>query len=117
MGQYFLIVNLDRREYLDPWKLGCGAKLLEIAANPCLNVLAFLLRQSSETGGGDIRKAYRNAGRWAGDRLAIVGDYDASGLYQACRDGAYVEISQEIRDEWNDFIEWEELKIRVLEAA
>lgn len=117
MGQYFFVVNLDRREYLAPLQLGCGAKLLEIAANPCLNVLAFLLRQSSETGGGDIRKPYANAGRWAGNRIAIVGDYDESGIFTQCCKGQYREISGEIREEWNDFIELEDLKISEAIAA
>ena len=111
MGQYFVIVNLDKKEYLDPSSLGCGLKLLEIAANDCLNVLAFLLRQSSEWGGGDIRKPYRNAGRWAGDRIAIIGDYDDSGIWQQCLNGVYREISLEIREEWNDFIDIARLKI------
>ncbi|MBP7936882.1 MAG: hypothetical protein KA354_19750 [Phycisphaerae bacterium] len=111
MGQYFVIVNLDKQEYLDPSSLGCGSKLLEIAANDCLNVLAFLLRQSSEGGGGDIHKPYHNAGRWAGDRIAIVGDYDESRIWQRCVDGLYREVSQKIREEWNDFIEIPRLKI------
>ena len=84
MGQHFYIVNLDRREYLDPLNLGGGMKLWEIAANPCLNVLAFLLRQSSGGGGGDTQKPYVHAGRWAGDRIAIVGDYDESEIFQQC---------------------------------
>lgn len=110
-GQYFYIVNLDQREYLNPMNLGGGMKLLEIAGNPCLNVLAFLLRQSSETGGGDIHKPYANAGRWAGNRIAIIGDYDESGIFILCSKGLYEEISDEIREEWNDFIELEDLKI------
>jgi len=30
MGQYFLILNLDKKEYLHPHKLGSGYKLWEI---------------------------------------------------------------------------------------
>lgn len=111
MGQYFYIVNLDKREYLDPLEIGCGMKLWEIAANPCLNVLALLLRQSSEGGGGDIRKPYASAGRWAGDRLVIVGDYDESKIFNACEKGEYREVTPEIRDDWNDFIEIGNLKV------
>ena len=104
MGQYFYIVNLDRKEYLDPINLGGGMKLLEIASNPCLAVLALLLRKSNETGGGDIHKPYANAGRWAGERIVIVGDYDESGIFQQCDRGEYREITAEIRDDWNDFV-------------
>lgn len=110
MGQYFYIVNLDKCEYLDPLNLRAGMKLWEICANSCLNVLGFLLRQSSETGGGDIRKEYTNAGRWANDRIVVVGDYDESDIFNIAGND-YKEISQEIKNEWNDFIELSELKI------
>ena len=111
MGQYFYIVNLTKREYIDPHRLDCGLKLIEIVASDLLNVLGLLLRQSSETGGGDIQKDYRTAGRWAGNRIAIVGDYDASGIYQRARAG-FEEISREIIDDSNDFVEMKAEKLR-----
>ena len=105
MGQYFYIVNLTKREYIDPHRLDCGLKLIEIVANDLLNVLGRLLRQSSETGGGDIQKKdYRTAGRWAGNRIVIVGDYDASGIYERARKG-FEDISREIIDDFNYFVE------------
>lgn len=104
MGQYFYIVNLDKKEYLHPHNLGHGLKLWEICMNPCLNVLGFLLRQSSEGGGGDINKDYKFAGHWAGNRIVVVGDYDESKLYDKANK-QFKEISQEIRKEWNDFCE------------
>lgn len=110
MGQYFLIVNLTKKEYLDPHNLGGGLKLWEICANSVLNVLGFLLRKSSEGGGDDIQKDYKNAGRWAGDRIVVIGNYDKSKLYDKARQ-EFTEITAEIREEWNEFIELEELKI------
>jgi len=110
MGQYFLVVNLDKKEYLHPHKLDCGLKLWEICANNCLNILGFLLRKSSEGGGGDIQKDYKNAGRWAGDRLVVVGDYDGSKLYDKASK-EFKEITDEIKKKWNDFIELSDLKI------
>ena len=103
MGQYFKIVNLDKREYLDPHKLGMGLKLYEICANRGSGVLPFLLRKSDETGGGDIHKDYRYAGRWAGDRIVVIGDYDSSKLYDQL--DSYTDISNEVRREFEDFIE------------
>lgn len=71
--------------------------------------LIFLCRKSSEGGGGDIQKDYKHAGRWAGDRIVVIGDYDSSKLYQKART-CFQEISKEIIGEWNDFIELDRLK-------
>ena len=111
MGQYFLIVNLDKKEYLHPHKLDCGLKLWEICANSCLNVLGLLLRKSDEGGRGDIQKEYKSAGRWAEDRLVVIGDYDESNLYEKANH-EFTEITDDIKEEWNDFIELFELKIK-----
>lgn len=75
MGQYHMIVNLDRHEYIYPHAFGDGAKLHEFgaSANGTMVALAILLAvswQSEE----DARQEW--TGRWAGDRLVIVGDED-----------------------------------------
>ena len=114
MGQYFVAVNLDRREFVHPWQVGSGAKLWEICANPMAGALAYLLRQSSQTGGGDIAdpESAEHAGRWAGDRVILVGDYDDSGFYQrACEE--FSDISIPLAEEYNRFIDLDELKLRV----
>ncbi len=41
-------------------------------------------------------------GRWAGDRVALVGDYDASGLYKQAK--SFTNISEQLVEEWNRFI-------------
>jgi len=110
MGQYFLIVNLDKKEYLHPHKMGSGLKLWEICASNMGRVLPFLLRQSNETGGGDIQKEYKTAGRWAGNRITVVGDYDESGLFDKARN-EFKDISNEVRKEFDDFIELKDLKL------
>ena len=76
MGQYFLIVNLDRKEYIDPPL----KKLWEIAANPEIGgVLAYLLATDNPDGTGLYLKWMNNElkwfGKWCGDRIALVGDY------------------------------------------
>lgn len=109
MGQYFVIVNLDKKECIHPHSMSCGAKLWEICANNICRVLPFLLRQSNEGGGGDIQKDYKHAGRWANDRIVVVGDYDESKLYEEA--STYRDIGKEIRAEFNDFIEVDECKI------
>lgn len=111
MGQYFMLVNLDKREYIHPHDVGHPAKLWEICANNLGGVLLFLLRQSDEGGGGDICKDYPAAGRWAGDRITVVGDYDSSNLYDTAR-REYTDISGAVRDDWNDFIKIDHHKLR-----
>jgi len=123
MGQYFKAVNLDKREYVCPWCLSGGAKLWEWAANSQGAIWCLLLRKSDEGGGGDFY-GYRSgnseggpivgplskiAGRWAGDRVCLVGDYDSSNVYQETRKMRI--ISRELAAEWNAFIELPDRKI------
>jgi len=145
MGQYFKAVNLDKREVVCPWCLDGGAKLWEWAVNRQGAVFTLLLRQSSQTGGGDyggpgpqaveltegnaaetlneiLAKAQARegmpmpipsssvVGRWAGDRIALVGDYDESGLYQDAK--RFTNISEQLVEEWNRFVEDEHFQLR-----
>ena len=79
MGQYWKPVNLDKREFLDPHKLGCGLKLWEQIANfsspgvgTALTILLAVMPQ--RRGGGDLQNN-PFIGRWAGDRVVLCGDY------------------------------------------
>lgn len=73
MGQYYLIANLDRKEYLDPRDFGEGVKLMEFGSSQggTLKVLANLLL---------LDKTKKNR-RWAGDRLVVTGDYADAGKF------------------------------------
>ena len=85
MGQYHLIANLDKREYLYPHEFGDGFKLMEFgqSAGGTLTGLAVLLAATNGRGGGDFwdpnvdvyDQAWSPTGRWVGDRIAIIGDY------------------------------------------
>ncbi|MGC3971585.1 MAG: hypothetical protein QM775_30855 [Pirellulales bacterium] len=117
MGQYFKLVNLDKKELVCPWCLDGGAKLWEWAANTQSSVLALLLRKSDEGGGGDYYGYKKGCGeggsiecqlspivgRWAGDRIALVGDYDSSKLWNTFPQ--FRNISEQVAAEWNEFIE------------
>lgn len=117
MGQYHYIVNLDKHEFLNPYQLGTGLKLWEQLANTpgTTGALLILLAASNGRGGGDFetgRNQYNAGkgiddwdwhdeetedsslreqwiGRWAGDRIACIGDYakpgdlDRSKLYKS----------------------------------
>ena len=116
MGQYFKIVNTDKREVVNPWDLSGTAKFWEWIWNPHVRVFPWLLRQSDEGGGGDIDTPalYQTLGRWAGDRITLIGDYDSRGLWDtsATKDahGAplpyalYTDISIQLRREFNDAV-------------
>ena len=76
MGQYWMPVNLTKREYINPHKLGSGLKLREQIWNAGVGQALVILTAAmpERRGGGDFEPA-PIIGRWAGDRIAIVGDY------------------------------------------
>lgn len=76
MGQYWKPVNLDKREFIDPHKLGCGLKLWEQIANKGIGqaLVVLLAVMPEKRGGGDLQNN-PFIGRWAGDRVVFVGDY------------------------------------------
>ena len=114
MGQYFVALNHTKREVVCPWCGGAGAKLWEWCANPIAGLLPYLLRKSSGLGGGDIADpaACEYAGRWAGDAVGLVGDYDESGDFQTAFE-EYENITPGLAAEYNQFMGVEDLKLRV----
>lgn len=77
MGQYYKIVNLDKKQYLYPHRFGDGIKLIEFSTSRfgTLMALSILLSQGNGRGGGDIRSEHPLVGSWAGDRIVAAGDY------------------------------------------
>lgn len=71
-----------------------------------------MIRKSDETGGGDIQDPLtaKFAGRWAGDQICLIGDYDSSHLYQIAVD-SYTNIAEGLVAEYNQFIGIESLKL------
>jgi len=49
-------------------------------------------------------------GRWAGDRVILVGDYDDSGIWDRLHE--YRNITRELVEVWNEFIEINDLKLK-----
>ena len=118
MGQYHLVVNLDKREFLHPHQLGDGLKAREHGGSACrtmaaLNYLLTCSCKGGARGGGDYcydTKDCELIGSWAGDRIAIVGDYaepddlpaefKAESIYDRCLDEttpAFKDISDKMR--------------------
>jgi hypothetical protein len=102
MGQYFVAVNHTKKEYVCPWCLGGVAKLKEWCAGRQAAVFPYLLRKSTGSGGGDISdpQAVEYAGRWAGDQVELVGDYDESGGHRKAF-AEYTNISPQVAAEYN----------------
>ena len=113
MGQYWKLVNLTRKEWVNPHTVGAGLKLREqIGTHPGTGAAMLILcaamgpKGAAEArGGGDLDPgdrdrrqplaveadkarallddapetyediAKRTIGRWAGDRVCLVGDY------------------------------------------
>lgn len=80
MGQYHIVCNLTKREYLHAHDFGDGLKLLEFGADGggTMLALALLLAASNGRGGGDYNGEIPGRpliGSWAGDSIAIIGDY------------------------------------------
>jgi len=137
MGQYWLPVNLDKKEFIQPHKLASGLKLWEILANNHVGQALVILTAAHKEhrGGGDFdidanwhgpertfpehnispgpmpreypQIAKETIGRWAGDRIAIVGDYaedtdlpaefEASKIYEKCGEPrGYKDITDDV---------------------
>lgn len=93
MGQYHYIANLTKRQYINPHQIGSGLKIMEQVgweASPS-TALFLLLACSNGRGGGDAGH-HPLVGHWAGDQVAVIGDYstpvdipghDAAAIFQA----------------------------------
>ena len=65
MGQYYKVVNIDKKEFIEPWDYDCGSKLLE---------WGYITSDGKANGfAGALNKLM--CGRWKGDRVYVVGDY------------------------------------------
>lgn len=119
MGQYWLPVNLDKREYINPHELGTGLKLLEQVWNSPGTPAALLLLTAAmpEPRGGGDPEAHPAIGRWAGDRVAVVGDYaedsdlpdseiPASVIYTLCKS----------KSELNDSVEYWKEQLKTIDT-
>ena len=98
MGQYYKIVNLDKKQFLHPHKFGDGLKLLEFGCSGMgtLTGLTVLLADGNGRGGGDLFNSKARGsgssdyaakdprgliGSWAGDRIVVAGDYADKGNF------------------------------------
>jgi hypothetical protein len=70
VGEYYIIANPDKRQYLDSNSLGgMSVKLPGVMASPLPQILVWLLADSAPISGG-----CGMGGTWAGDRIVVAGD-------------------------------------------
>jgi hypothetical protein len=75
MGQYFKVVNIDKRQYFCPSIFNDEIKKGAIMRGIHPKVLGWLIRLDDKTSKGV------DFGSWAGDRIAIVGDESGSEFF------------------------------------
>lgn len=121
MGQYHYVANLDKKEYIHPHVLGDGLKLMEFGCSAfgTMTATALLLACSNGRGGGDWREDNGDVvGRWAGDRIAIIGDYakdgDFPGFKADSSDNPWAdEAGDEYLNDVNDPTKWVNISQKV----
>lgn len=104
MGQYHKLFNLDKKEFVHGHHIDNGLKLMEqVGFGKCTaSALWLLVAASNGRGGGDARNDPL-IGRWAGDRIAVIGDYakpdDVPGVNapEIYSDESYTDISADVK--------------------
>lgn len=116
MGQYYVVANLDKKQYLNPHRFGEGIKLLEFGADAggTMTGLAILLASSNGRGGGDLRSDSPVVGTWAGDRIVIGGDYAEPGDPGEPAVGEAAPITYEAA--YGEGSDWEDVSDKVIAA-
>ena len=86
MGQYYKVVNVTKKQYLHPHRLGAGLKLCEFSESCVGELLLLLLAGGNGRGGGDLPVSETNEhghliGSWAGDKIVVAGDCADGGTH------------------------------------
>jgi hypothetical protein len=114
MGQYHKLINLDKHEVVEPHGLGLGAKQYEqTGVEASLADAIYLLVMTSANGGGGDWPLTEVSGRWAGDRVVVLGDYtskealpesdNADKLYS--ESSTWEDITPKVREAFSDIFE------------
>jgi hypothetical protein len=109
MGQYHMLVNLDKREFVSPHALGLGLKQREHNGafdGTLADALYFLTMTSPARGGGDYPETEISS-RWAGDRCVVLGDYtvDEDIPNYIGAGSLWTQIGENAHGEWRDISE------------
>lgn len=107
MGQYHVLYNTDKKEYVHPHRIDNGFELLEQVGfeKSTATALFLLVANSNGRGGGDANE-HELIGRWAGDRIVVQGDYAEEGDQAYITDAeleTYTDISAKVLDLLNKY--------------
>ena len=107
MGQYHVLYNTDKKEYVHAHRIDNGLKLLEQVGfeKSTATALFLLVANSNGRGSGDANK-HELIGRWAGDRIVVQGDYAEDGDQAYITDAereTYTDISAQELDLLNKY--------------
>jgi hypothetical protein len=77
MGQYHKLINLDKKEVVEPHDIGLFSKQYEHTGveGSLADAIYLLVMSSPASGGGDWPYVEEISGRWCGDRVVVLGDY------------------------------------------
>lgn len=104
MGQYFLIVDLDKKEFVNPHVLGMGRKLCDIPLGKSWGILPYLLTNVEEWSNETPSKKLVWVGHWAKDKIVYLGDYEDPQLASRVEE-TFKDISWDVRDEYEQFFD------------
>ena len=99
MSQYFMVINHSIKEYLHPLEIGENASFIGLIHGLSPTLLAYLLRNSELIGYCDIIRDLEFNGRWAGDRIEILGDYQNQDLFLDIEND-YHDITKQVYTEY-----------------
>ena len=100
MGQYFVVVNHAKKQFLEPFNLRSSAKFPSLlGAHEMTRAISWLICTSPNPTWLALKnknsRTKRLIGAWCGDPVEIVGDYSEEELYFLVRE-RYVDISHEV---------------------
>ena len=88
MGQYFLVVNTDKKQFIDAWKFGEGVETLQAVSGYHAQAVALLTCRMDQ-----VRDTAESLlGSWSGDNVIAAAEYASTGnnaehnLYKTARD-------------------------------
>jgi len=106
MGQYHVLANLDKQEVVSPHGLGLGLKQWEHNGefNGTLADAMYILVMTSPARGGGDYPLTDISGRWAGDRVVILGDYTEDLDLPKVRNASKIYRQTEFFDDITDLV-------------